>query len=329
MTTTTRVRYSYMWNGFKTIELFDWLIRNNVHIYSSFVNMRYHVGLPNASPKVYFTGEAWMDDVSADVVIGFMPNDSRGDNFICTDILHKKPAQMCNKQRPDVKYIQLRLQELDYVTYKALSMLPSASTSNDKFCEYIFTIKPYTDLNTRWLQVNQKNKTDLCLFMVSNSGCLIRNMAFDMISKICRVDSGGRYKRNMSPKLVIPSREDRNRYLRFISKYKFMITFENQSLPFYHTEKIWNAFEAGIIPIYWGDPYITEIYNPKCFIHVKTYSDPDEQLAELQRAITKIQSCIANPDEYMQFFAEPCIIPDAVVREEARLYDSLTAISKL
>jgi len=39
-----------------------------------------------------------------------------------------------------------------------------------------------------------------------------------------------------------------------LSKYKFAICYENaKDIPGYVTEKIWDCYQAGTIPVYWGD----------------------------------------------------------------------------
>ena len=54
----------------------------------------------------------------------------------------------------------------------------------------------------------------------------------------------------------------------FESEYKFSIAFENASYSGYTSEKILEAFAAGTVPIYWGDPDIAKVYNSKAFINL-------------------------------------------------------------
>lgn len=46
-----------------------------------------------------------------------------------------------------------------------------------------------------------------------------------------------------------------------LNDYMFSIVIENVKLPGWHTEKILDCFQTGTIPIYWGDPNITEFYH--------------------------------------------------------------------
>jgi len=60
-----------------------------------------------------------------------------------------------------------------------------------------------------------------------------------------------------------------------LKKYKFAICYENaQGIPGYITEKIFDCFFAGCVPIYWGPPNVTEHIWPDTFIaknRFKTY----------------------------------------------------------
>ncbi len=51
------------------------------------------------------------------------------------------------------------------------------------------------------------------------------------------------------------------------SKYKFSICFENASYPGYITEKIFDCFFSGCIPIYFGAPDIEKYIPNNCFIN--------------------------------------------------------------
>lgn len=63
----------------------------------------------------------------------------------------------------------------------------------------------------------------------------------------------------------------------FIKNYKFCMCYENiKTLPGYVTEKIFDCFQAGCIPVYWGAPNI-ENYVPKnCFIDRRDFKSYDE-----------------------------------------------------
>ncbi len=55
--------------------------------------------------------------------------------------------------------------------------------------------------------------------------------------------------------------------------YRFAICFENaREVPGYVTEKIFDAFMAGCVPVYWGAPDITQYVPENCFIDFRRFS---------------------------------------------------------
>jgi alpha(1,3/1,4) fucosyltransferase len=59
-------------------------------------------------------------------------------------------------------------------------------------------------------------------------------------------------------------------------KYKFAICYENASVPGYITEKIFDCFFSGCIPIYWGAPDIHDYIPKECFIDKRDFSSYEE-----------------------------------------------------
>ena len=109
--------------------------------------------------------------------------------------------------------------------------------------------------------------------VVSKDKAHFREEFFEALNKRRYVASGGKLKNNLSGLLPV---KDKNG---FIKKYKFNLAFENASYPGYATEKIIQAFAAGCIPVYWGDPSIDEQFNNKTFINVRS-EDSVEQIIE-------------------------------------------------
>lgn len=90
------------------------------------------------------------------------------------------------------------------------------------------------------------NKRDkFCAYIVTNGSALLREQFFDKLSKYKKVDSGGRHRNNIGHFV-----EDKHKWLQ---EYKFNLCFENSSYPGYLTEKLFDAYNAGCVPIYWGD----------------------------------------------------------------------------
>ena len=54
----------------------------------------------------------------------------------------------------------------------------------------------------------------------------------------------------------------------YLRKFKFTIAFENSRRAGYATEKLYDAFAADTVPIYWGDPALGTIVNKDALVWV-------------------------------------------------------------
>lgn len=137
-----------------------------------------------------------------------------------------------------------------------------------------------------------------CATVVSNANASpMRDRIFDEISRYKRVDSGGKYRNNIEiPGGVVDK-------LEFQKKYKFALAVENTSFPGYTTEKLIEAFAAGGIPIYWGDPNVGRYFNEKAFINIMAYSSLDEAIEEIKRVDRDIEA-------YRAYLSEPAMMED-------------------
>lgn len=110
------------------------------------------------------------------------------------------------------------------------------------------------EMDNRISLLDKKEK--FCGFMVSNNALTDkRDMFFEALSKYKRVDSGGRWKNNIGGNV-----DDK---IEWLKSYKFNLCFENSSYPGYLTEKLFDAFLAGCVPIYWGDTSL-KIHKNTC-----------------------------------------------------------------
>lgn len=64
--------------------------------------------------------------------------------------------------------------------------------------------------------------------------------------------------------------------IKTISNYKFAICFENVSYPGYVTEKIFDCFAAGVIPVYIGAPDICSFVPENSFIDLRKFDSWNE-----------------------------------------------------
>ena len=152
--------------------------------------------------------------------------------------------------------------------------------------------------------IDIKNKK-FCAWVVSNGSGEARNLFFDKLSEYKVVDSGGSFKNNVGGPV-----ENKTK---FLQDYKFSICFENSKTQGYISEKLSDAFEAGTIPIYYGDDTILELLNNKSYIHVKDESEFDEKI----ELIKKIDQ---NDTLYEEMIREKIVIDDSRYPKELQKY---------
>jgi len=72
-----------------------------------------------------------------------------------------------------------------------------------------------------------------------------------------------------------------------LKQYKFCICYENmRDVKGYVTEKIFDAFAAGCVPVYWGASNITNWVPPDCFIDRRKFAT-NQELYNYLKTITK------------------------------------------
>ncbi len=67
-----------------------------------------------------------------------------------------------------------------------------------------------------------------------------------------------------------------------LGRYRFAICFENMILPGWITEKIFDCFAAGCVPVYWGAPEVAEKIPPESFIDMRQFEGFDDLRAFLK-----------------------------------------------
>lgn len=138
-----------------------------------------------------------------------------------------------------------------------------------------------------------KSKTEFCGFVVSNDqGMKERLQMFKLLSAYKKVDSGGRYMNNIGGPI-----KDK---FAFDQSHKFSLAFENCSHKGYTTEKIVEAFAAGAIPIYYGNPEIGLEFNTKAFVSIHDFES-------LEDAVKRVIEIDQDDKLYKQMKAEPII----------------------
>ena len=126
-------------------------------------------------------------------------------------------------------------------------------------------------------------KTFFCNFLYSNPKAHPhRDWLFHVLSNYKPVDGLGPHLNTVGNR---PSRNDidwRRKAIELKRPYKFSIASENACYPGYVSEKLLSSWQAGTVPIYWGDPDIATEFNPAAFINANGM-DAEELIATVRR----------------------------------------------
>lgn len=136
-----------------------------------------------------------------------------------------------------------------------------------------------------------------CAMTVSNGNNAAheRENFFHQLSAYKTVDSGGRFLNNIGKPV-----EDK---LLFESEHKFTIAFDNVENGILQ-EKIEMAFAAHTVPIYWGTPAVTRIYNENAFVNCHAF----DSFADVVKRVREIDN---NDELYLSMLREPAFAGEA------------------
>ena len=228
--------------------------------------------------------------------VDFWPNFDYEHHFLYVEL--KKMFDVELSDTPDYLFFSVFGQ--DHLNYpNAVRIFYTAENISPDFnlCDYAIGFD-YLDFGDRYLRFpnyynynyhkdfelikteeNRVPKQEFCCFVYSNSKAdPYREKLFQLVSSYKEVKSGGRFKNNVGGPV-----SDK---LEFQKKFKFCIACENTDYPGYTTEKILQAFSAGCIPIYWGDPQVTEVFNEKAFIRCQDFHSDEELLNYIKKVDT-------------------------------------------
>ena len=163
-------------------------------------------------------------------------------------------------------------------------------------------------------KVELSRKTGFCNFLYSNSHAHpMRDKLFYAISEYKRVDSLGKHLNNvgqMGTGFAGHSME----CVPLKSRYKFSIASENAEYAGYTSEKLLTSLEAHTVPIYFGNPDISEDINPKAFINASDFRTMDE-LVDYVRKVDE------DDDLWCQYVLQPWMLEDQMEHHEKRNVD--------
>lgn len=152
------------------------------------------------------------------------------------------------------------------------------------------------------MNITLGERKKFCAFVVSNPLNHIRNEAFESLNSYKPVDSAGRLFNNVGDIIFAGSGGGGGELKKheFLKEYRFCLAYENSSSEGYTTEKLLHAKAAGCVPIYWGDPRVSEDFDHSGFINIT--GDPES-------LVSKVKELEENPDMWLKMASVPAISP--------------------
>jgi len=156
---------------------------------------------------------------------------------------------------------------------------------------------PYFDDRTREAIVNPaRRKTERAPLVYINSNDFDKSGRLEYVRELMQylpVDSYGKSLNNRP----IPEDHGRDTKLEIISRYKFTLAYENSRTRDYVTEKFYDPFEAGSVPVYLGAPNLADfVPGEHCYVEVDQFNGPRDLADYLLRAA-------GDDAEYESYFA--------------------------
>ena len=141
-----------------------------------------------------------------------------------------------------------------------------------------------------------------CVLINSHDMWNTRTPIYNLLKGVLDIKCAGKWNRN-TDELQTVYNNDKHKYVR---EFKFNICPENVNRFGYVTEKIFDAFRAGSIPIYYGSDNRPEpgIINPSAVL----FFDPNSDNQELVKEVKRLKSDDAYYDKFMRqekLFAKP------------------------
>ena len=146
----------------------------------------------------------------------------------------------------------------------------------------------------------------------------MRSRLVDALSKYKRVECAGTFRNNMPDGQTVSMWAGTKQP--FVKKCRFTLCPESVIHEGFVTEKIFDAFQADTIPIYYGSSTVSSIFNKKAFLDVRDF----DSLDALVERIAEIDS---DDEKYLEMLRQPIFVdPDYVENSLQKIEDFLCHI---
>ena len=151
----------------------------------------------------------------------------------------------------------------------------------------------------RWFEKNHENDFDLYGIGWEQGEISNQNKYLRKLKKLLKIKSRSfsSYKGKIDSKREV------------LSGYKFAICYENaKDIPGYITEKIFDCFFAGCVPVYWGAPNVSDYIPRECYIDKTKFESYEELYSYLSNM---------REEEYTRYIEN---IKKFLKRDEIRIF---------
>lgn len=108
-----------------------------------------------------------------------------------------------------------------------------------------------------------------------------------------------------------------------LKDYKFSICYENmKDIKGYITEKIFDCFAAGVVPVYWGASNVTDYIPEGCFVDRRKFKD-NKALYKFLKGITKAEyeQYLKNAEVFLKSDGAKLFSPDHFAKTFVSIVD--------
>lgn len=171
----------------------------------------------------------------------------------------------------------------------------------------LYTPERFIERIESWKGGDWSNRSCFCSLVCRHdshgNGAGLRGRLVAALSKLGDVECAGKWRNNTN-RLVDVFQDD---LLNYLTDCKFNICVENSDSPGYVTEKIWQAFISGAIPIYWGDSNCPEqdILTGNGIVFV----DPDN----VETSLVLVERIMTDEDFRREWVSKPKFHNDAAL----------------
>ncbi len=163
-----------------------------------------------------------------------------------------------------------------------------------------------TELERSIAEINAARNTKRyeCVVINSHDFWNTRTPIYNLLKNVLEIKCAGKWNRNTDELQTLYN----NDKCKYVNEFMFNICPENVNKFNYVTEKLFDAFIAGSIPIYYGSDNRPEpgIINPSAVL----FFDPKSDNAELVKEVRRLKSDDAYYDKFMRqekLFAKPAV----------------------